>query len=71
MTAELLEVRNLKTSFKTEEGTVPSVRGVSFTVKRGETFAIVGESGSGKSVTSLSIMGLVGAPGKVTDGEIR
>lgn len=64
MTAELLEVRNLKTSFKTEEGTVPSVRGVSFTVKRGETLAIVGESGSGKSVTSLSIMGLVGARAK-------
>ncbi|MFB5679060.1 ABC transporter ATP-binding protein [Paenibacillus terreus] len=71
MTAELLEVNNLKTSFKTEKGMIPSVRGVSFTVSRGETLAIVGESGSGKSVTSLSIMGLIGAPGKITDGEIR
>lgn len=71
MAAKLLEVRNLKTSFKTEEGVIPSVNGVSFTVNRGETLAVVGESGSGKSVTSLSIMGLVGAPGRVTDGEIR
>ncbi|WP_110933333.1 ABC transporter ATP-binding protein [Paenibacillus bouchesdurhonensis] len=70
MTAKLLEVHQLKTSFKTEEGIIPSVRGVSFTVNRGETFAIVGESGSGKSVTSLSIMGLVREPGKV-EGEIQ
>ncbi|AZK47953.1 ABC transporter ATP-binding protein [Paenibacillus lentus] len=70
MTVKLLEVEHLKTSFKTEEGIIPSVRGVSFTVNRGETFAIVGESGSGKSVTSLSIMGLVRAPGKV-EGEIH
>lgn len=70
MTAKLLEVHHLKTSFKTEEGIIPSVREVSFTVNRGETFAIVGESGSGKSVTSLSIMGLVRTPGKV-EGEIK
>lgn len=70
MTVDLLKVHNLKTSFHTERGIVPSVRGVSFTVGKGETLAIVGESGSGKSVTSLSIMGLLGAAGKVTDGEI-
>ncbi|MRN56904.1 ABC transporter ATP-binding protein [Paenibacillus monticola] len=66
----LLEVHGLKTYFKTEEGLVPSVNGVSFTVERGETLAIVGESGSGKSVTSMSIMGLVSSPGKIVGGKI-
>ncbi|KEQ26714.1 ABC transporter ATP-binding protein [Paenibacillus tyrfis] len=68
--APLLEVKNLKTHFKTEGGVVASVNGVSFTVSKGETLAIVGESGCGKSVTSLSIMGLVASPGKVVGGEI-
>jgi len=68
--APLLEVKNLKTHFKTEGGVVPSVNGVSFSVSKGETLAIVGESGCGKSVTSLSIMRLVAPPGKVVGGEI-
>ncbi|WP_346243603.1 ABC transporter ATP-binding protein [Shouchella clausii] len=67
----LLEVENLKTYFHTENGTVPSVDGVSFHVDRGETVAIVGESGSGKSVTSFSIMGLVSPPGKIEAGHTR
>ena len=66
----LLEVRNLKTYFYTEDGVVKAVDGVDFSVKRGEVMGLVGESGCGKSVTSLSIMRLVGMPGKVIDGEI-
>jgi len=66
----MLEVKALKTYFKTEEGLIPSVNSTSFSVLPGETLAIVGESGSGKSVTSLSIMGLIAPPGKVVDGEI-
>ncbi|MED2009268.1 ABC transporter ATP-binding protein [Brevibacillus borstelensis] len=70
MEANLLEVKHLQTHFKTEDGVVPSVNGVSFSVAKGETLAIVGESGCGKSVTSLSIMGLVAPPGEVVGGEI-
>ena len=69
-TNPILKVDNLHTYFYTENGTIPSVNGVSFEVEEGETLAIVGESGSGKSVTSLSIMGLIDAPGKVVKGEI-
>ncbi|WP_027625829.1 ABC transporter ATP-binding protein [Clostridium lundense] len=67
----LLEVRNLKTQFKTKEGAVNAVNGVNFNVDKGEVVAVVGESGSGKSVTSLSIMGLIesGASESV-EGEI-
>src|SRR6476646_344612 len=54
----LLDVRDLKTSFKTDDGIVQAVDGLSFSVEKGETLAIVGESGCGKSVTCLSIMGL-------------
>ncbi|MGG0719027.1 ABC transporter ATP-binding protein [Robertmurraya massiliosenegalensis] len=68
--ATLLEVKDLKTYFFTEHGTVPSVNGVSFHVKKGETVGIVGESGCGKSVTSLSLLQLVGEPGKIVGGEI-
>lgn len=66
----LLDIQELKTYFYTENGVVPSVDGVTFQLKKGETIGIVGESGSGKSVTSLSIMGLVGAPGKIAGGKI-
>ena len=54
----LLEVRDLRTSFRTDDGLVKAVEGVNFTVERGKTLGIVGESGSGKSVTCLTIMGL-------------
>ncbi|OGO70043.1 MAG: methionine ABC transporter ATP-binding protein [Chloroflexi bacterium RBG_19FT_COMBO_56_12] len=66
----LLEVRDLKTYFFTEDGVVKAVDGVDFTVGRGEVLGLVGESGCGKSVTSLSIMRLIGIPGKVVEGEI-
>jgi peptide/nickel transport system ATP-binding protein len=67
----LLEVKNLVTEFKTDDGVTRAVDDVSFTLKRGETIGIVGESGSGKSVTSLSIMRLIpDPPGKISSGEI-
>ncbi len=66
----LLEVRNLKTYFYTEDGVVRAVDGVNFEVYPGEVLGIVGESGCGKSVTSLSIMRLIAPPGEVVEGEI-
>ncbi|TGA97478.1 ABC transporter ATP-binding protein [Sporolactobacillus shoreae] len=66
----LLQVNHLHVTFKTHGGQVSAVRGVDFTVNRGETLAIVGESGCGKSVTSLSVMGLLPASGKITQGSI-
>jgi peptide/nickel transport system ATP-binding protein len=67
----LLEVKNLVTKFKTDEGVVTAVNDVSFNLYRGETVGIVGESGSGKSVTSLSIMRLIATPpGEIAGGEI-
>jgi len=66
----ILEVRHLKTYFYTEDGVVKAVDGVDFDVRRGEIVALVGESGCGKSVTSFSIMQLVGIPGKIVDGEV-
>ena len=68
----LLDVKNLVTEFKTENGLVKAVDDVSFQVNKGEVIGIVGESGSGKSVTSLSIMRLIpNPPGKITGGQIN
>ncbi|MFN8324024.1 MAG: ABC transporter ATP-binding protein [Chitinophagales bacterium] len=67
----LLEVKNLVTEFKTEDGYVKAVNDISFKLHRGETIGIVGESGSGKSVTSLSVMRLIpNPPGRIASGEI-
>lgn len=66
----LLDVRGLRTWFFTSGGVVKAVDGVDLTVGRGEVLGLVGESGSGKSVTFLSVMRLVDAPGRIVDGEI-
>ena len=70
MNEPVLEVRELSTSFFTDDGEVKAVRDVSFDLAAGETLGIVGESGCGKSVTALSILGLVPRPGRVVGGEI-
>jgi oligopeptide/dipeptide ABC transporter ATP-binding protein len=69
-TKPLLEIRNLKTYFYTEDGVVRAVDGVDIEVYPGEVLGIVGESGCGKSVMSLSVMRLIGQPGKIVEGEI-
>src|SRR5574340_1251765 len=66
----MLEVRGLQTYFFTEDGVVKAVDGVDFYVNRGEVLGLVGESGCGKSVTSFSILRLVGSPGRVVEGKI-
>jgi oligopeptide/dipeptide ABC transporter ATP-binding protein len=69
--APLLEVRNLRTEFRTGAGIVRAVNGISYRVERGETVAIVGESGSGKSVSALSILRLIpDPPGRIVAGEV-
>jgi oligopeptide transport system ATP-binding protein len=71
MSTPLLSLRNLRTYFETEDGTVKAVDDISFDLQRGETLGIVGESGSGKSVTNLSIIRLIPEPpGKIVSGEI-
>lgn len=70
MSDTILTVRDLKTSFYTHMGEVQAVRGLSFTMKKGDILGIVGESGSGKSVSALSIMKLIDYPGKIKEGSI-
>jgi peptide/nickel transport system ATP-binding protein len=67
----LLEIRDLVTEFRTEQGTVCAVDGVSFDIAARATVGLVGESGCGKSVTALSIMRLIAPPGRVAGGSIR
>ncbi|MBY9078493.1 ABC transporter ATP-binding protein [Paenibacillus sp. HN-1] len=72
MSENILDIKNLKTYFFTDEATVRAVDGVDLELVKGETLGIVGESGSGKSMMSLSIMGLVPSPpGKIVDGDIH
>ncbi len=71
MAENLLEVKNLKTHFFTEDGTVKAVDNVNFSIEKGKTLGIVGESGCGKSITSMSVLRLVEYPGRTVDGEIN
>ncbi len=69
MPNQILDVQSLETQFRTDEGTVHAINGVSFTINEGETVGIVGESGCGKSVTMLSVLRLIPTPpGKITAG---
>lgn len=70
MSSKVLEVRDLRVSFRTNHGNVKAVRGISFELNKGETLAIVGESGSGKSVTAKSIIGINAANTIIEGGEI-
>jgi peptide/nickel transport system ATP-binding protein len=69
-TGPLLEIKGLKTYFYTEDGVVQAINGVDFAIAPGEVMGLVGESGSGKSVTSLSVMRLLPASGKIVEGQI-
>jgi ABC-type dipeptide/oligopeptide/nickel transport system ATPase component len=71
MSDSLLNVTNLQTHFHTEEGKLPAVDGVTFSVPKGKTLAIVGESGCGKSVTAYSILRLIQPPGEIVGGAIE
>src|SRR5438477_13073199 len=68
--ALVLSVRNLKTYFPQDEGTVKAVDGVSFDLYPGQTLGIVGESGCGKSITARSILRIIDRPGRIVEGEI-
>ncbi len=70
MAEQLLEVRDLRVHFPTDDGLVKAVDGVSFSVARGETLGVVGESGSGKSVTFLSVLGLIDRKAARVEGEV-
>jgi len=68
----ILEVKNLETNFKTDEGTIHAVNGIDFNLEEGETLGIVGESGCGKSVSMLSLLQLIpNPPGKIVGGEAK
>ncbi|MHA1239817.1 MAG: ABC transporter ATP-binding protein [Promethearchaeota archaeon] len=67
---KLIQIKNLKTYFYTEEGVVKAVDGVSFDIYEDEVIGLVGETGCGKSVTALSILNLVRAPGTIIDGQV-
>jgi peptide/nickel transport system ATP-binding protein len=67
----LLEVKDLKVHFPTDDGLVKAVDGVSFKIERGETLGVVGESGSGKSVTFLTVLGLINRKIARVEGEVR
>ncbi len=67
----LLQIRDIRTYFYTEEGIVKAVDGVSFDLYKDETLGLVGETGCGKSVTALSILQLVRAPGKIIEGSVK
>lgn len=70
MATKLLEIKDLNTSFFTHFGEVKAISGISFDVNEGEIVAVVGESGSGKSVTALSVINLIAAPGRIVSGSI-
>ena len=70
MTSPLLTVQGLRTVFNTDNGEIAAVDGVDLQIQRGQTLAVVGESGSGKSMLSLSLMGLVPHPGRISSGRI-
>ena len=69
--ASLLAVRGLRTHFYTDEGIAPAVDGIDLEILPGQTLGLVGESGCGKSVTGLSLLRLIGPPGRIVGGEIR
>ena len=70
MSTPLLDIKGLKTHFLTPEGRVRAVDGVDFSIGKGRTLGVLGESGSGKSVTALSVMRLIQAPGEIVGGQI-
>ena len=71
MNAPVIEVEDLRVALATAGGTLHAVRGVSFAIARGETFALVGESGSGKSMTALSLLDLLPRNGSRTVARLR
>ena len=70
MSGPLLEVQDLAVDFLADEGLIQAVRGVSFTIERGQTVALVGESGSGKTVVSQAILGILPQSARITRGAI-